>query len=621
MSAQTDQAKKPRQEIDSVTIRFAGDSGDGIQLTGSQFTAASAIAGNDLSTLPDFPAEIRAPAGSLAGVSGFQLQFASHDVFTPGDAPDVLVCMNPAALHTNLGLLKPGGTIIVNTDAFSKNNVKKAGWATDPLEDGTVDAWKVFKVPMESMTLEAIKDLNIPTRTAKMCKNFLALGIMYWLYDRPMDATVNFINGKFAAKRPELAEANTRLLKVGYHFGETAEMFPQNYVVPAAKIKPGTYRNIRGNDAVALGLVAAAQMAGLELFLGAYPITPASDVLHTLSNFKHFGVKTFQAEDEIAGVCAAIGAAFAGSLGVTLSSGPGIALKGEAIGLAHIVELPLVILNVQRGGPSTGLPTKTEQSDLMQALFGRNGEAPMPVIAAATPADAFETAFEAVRIALKYMTPVMLLSDGYIANGAEPWRIPDLSTLPAIDVKFHTDTENFQPYSRDEKTLARPWAIPGTVGLEHRVGGLEKSDGPGNVEYSPANHDKMCRLRKAKVDGITQDIPPTEVYGDQSGDVLVLGWGSTYGSIHGAVRAARGNGLSVGQVHLRYLNPLPPDLEETMGRFKRVLCPEINLGQLSYVLRATYLVDVKGYNRIEGLPFKIGDLLEAIEETAKEVNS
>ena len=606
-------AKKSRQELASVTIRFVGDSGDGIQLTGSQFASASAIAGNDLATLPDFPAEIRAPAGSLAGVSGFQLQFASYDVFTPGDRPDVLVCMNPAALQTNLGTLKPGGTLIINTDSFSANNLKKAGWAVDPLDDGTLDSWTVYKVPLESMTLEAISDLGLPTRTAKMCKNFLALGLMYWMFDRPMEETLNFIDRKFGAKKPVLAEANKRLLKAGWAFGETAEMFPGNYVVPKAIIAPGTYRNIRGNDSLAMGLVAAAQKSGLELFLGAYPITPASDVLHALSNYKHFGVKTFQAEDEIAGICAAIGAAFGGALAVTLSSGPGIALKGEAIGLATIVELPLVILNIQRGGPSTGLPTKTEQSDLMQAYFGRNGEAPIPIIAASTPADAFEAVYEAARIALKYMTPVMFLSDGYIANGAEPWKIPDVEDLAEIPVNFHTDTENFLPYSRDDKTLSRPWAIPGTPGLEHRVGGLEKSHEKGNVEYDPDNHDFMCRLRAEKVQRVQQDIPPTEILGEDSGDLLVLAWGSTYGAVVSAVRAAQAKGLSVSHAHLRYLNPLPPDLETIMRRFKKVLLPEINLGQLSFILRAKTLIDVKGFNQMKGQPFMVADLLEAIE--------
>ena len=607
-------AMKQSQPLESVTIRFVGDSGDGMQLTGTQFTAASAIAGNDLATLPDFPAEIRAPAGSLAGVSGFQIQFASHEIFTPGDVPDVLVCMNPAALQANLGNIKIGGAIVVNTDSFSAGNLRKAGWATNPLEDGTLDAWTVYRVPLESMTLETIKDLGLPTRTARMCKNFLALGLMYWMYSRPVDETLAFIDRKFGGKNPILAEANKRLLKTGWAFGETTEMFPSNYIVPAARIEPGTYRNIRGNDAIALGLVAAGQMSGLPIFLGAYPITPASDVLHAMANYKQFGVKTFQAEDEIAGICSAIGAAFAGSLGVTLSSGPGIALKGEAMGLAHIIELPLVVCNVQRGGPSTGLPTKTEQSDLLQAMFGRNGEAPMPIISASTPSDAFMAAYEAARIAVKYMTPVMLLSDGYIANGAEPWRIPELDSLPAFPVEYRTDKEGFQPYQRDETTLARPWAIPGTPGLEHRIGGLEKRDLTGNVEYDPANHELMCQLRAKKVQRITQEIPPIELLGESSGDLLVIGWGSTYGAIVSAVRAAHAKGLAVSHTHLRYLNPLPSDLEDVMRRFDKVLVPEINLGQLSFVLRAKTLIDVQGFNQMRGQPFKVADILNAIEE-------
>ncbi len=604
-----------------MTIRFVGDSGDGMQLTGSQFTSASAIAGNDVATLPDFPAEIRAPAGSLAGVSGFQIQFASYDIFTPGDKADVLVCMNPAALKTNLGAVTDTGTLIVNTDAFTKNNLKKAGYETNPLEDGSLNQWQVHQIPLESMTIETIKDLDLPTRTAKMCKNFLALGLMYWLYDRPMDNTLKFINNKFGPKNPVLAEANTRLLKAGWGYGETTEAFPGSYHVAPAKIAPGTYRNIRGNDALALGLVAASKLSGLELFLGAYPITPASDVLHAMSNYKHFGVKTFQAEDEIAGVCSAIGASFAGALAVTLSSGPGIALKGEALGLAHIVELPLVVLNIQRGGPSTGLPTKTEQSDLLQAMFGRNGEAPMPIIAPRSPGDAFMAAYEASRVALKYMTPVLVLSDGYIANGAEPWRIPVLEELPSIDVKFRTDPEGFLGYSRDETTLARPWAIPGTPGLEHRIGGLEKSDGPGNVSYDPSNHDYMCRIRTEKVQRVTADIEPIEVLGEQQGDLLVLGWGSTYGVLVSAVRAAQKKGLSVSHAHLRWLNPFPTDLEPLMRRFRRVLCPEINLGQLSLLLRAQTLIDVKGFNQVRGQPFKVEDVLEAIEAHVQEVQS
>ena len=615
----TQTVSKPRQNIDAVTVRFVGDSGDGMQLTGSQFTSASAMAGNDLATLPDFPAEIRAPAGTLAGVSGFQIQFSSSEVFTPGDQPDVLVCMNPAALKANLGVMRMGTTLIINEDAFNSTNLRKAGWDTNPLEDDTLEDWTVYKVPLESMTLDCISDLGLPNRTAKMCKNFMALGLMYWLYDRPMEETLRFIQTKFGAKKPVIAEANARVLKAGWAFGETCEMFPGNYVVPAAKIPPGTYRNIRGNDALSMGLVVAGQMSGLEIFVGAYPITPASDILHYLSGMKHFGIKTFQAEDEIAGVCAAIGASFAGSLGVTVSSGPGIALKGEALGLAHIAELPLVVCNVQRGGPSTGLPTKTEQSDLLQALFGRNGEAPMPVLAAATASDAFETAYEAARIAVKYMTPVMLLSDGYIANGAAPWKIPSIDSLTPFDKAYHKDPEGFLPYQRDEETLSRPWAIPGTPGLEHRIGGLEKSAGSGNVDYDPTNHDHMCRIRGEKVQAVQQEIPASELFGEDEGDVLVIGWGSTYGALHSATTAAQAKGLSVSHTHLRYLWPLPPDLVGIMKRFKRVLVPEINLGQLSMILRAETLIDVHAYNEVRGQPFKVSVILETIEKLAEGV--
>ena len=585
-----------------------------MQLTGAQFTSATAIAGNDLATLPDFPAEIRAPAGTLAGVSGFQIQFASTDVYTPGDAPDVLICMNPAALKANIQQVVPGGAIVLNTDSFSDNSLRKAGWDSNPLEDDTLSEWTVHEVPLESMTLEAIKDLGIPTRTAKMCKNFLALGIAYWLYNRPMDETLAFIDRKFSPKSPELAEANKRLLKAGWAYGETCEMFPTNFTVPKATLEPGTYRNIRGNDALAMGIVAAGQMSGLDVFVGAYPITPASDVLHALANYKEFGVYTFQAEDEIAGVCSAIGSAFAGGLAITLSSGPGIALKGEAIGLAHIVELPLVICNIQRGGPSTGLPTKTEQSDLLQALYGRNGEAPIAVLAARSASDAFETAYEACRLAVKYMTPVICLSDGYIGTGAEPWQLPELDKLPAFDVNFRTEAEGFQGYARDEKTLARSWAVPGTPGLEHRVGGLEKSNGSGNVDYDPTNHDTMCRLRAEKIQRIQQDIPPTEIAGEESGDLLVLGWGGTYGVLTAAVQTAQQRGHKVSHVHLRNLCPLPADLGDILGRFKYVLVPEINLGQLVKVIRSEYLIDAKGYNEIRGLPFKVQSLVQAIED-------
>ena len=531
----------------------------------------------------------------------------------------MLVCFNPAALKANLADVIPGGVIIVNTDAFSSNNLRKAGWDSNPLEDGTLSNWTVYKVPIESMTLECIKDLELPTRTARMCKNFLALGIMYWMYSRPIDETERFIKAKFTAKNPVLAEANLRLLKAGWNFGETCDLIPTNFIVPAAKIAPGTYRNIKGNPGLAMGIVAAGQLSGLEVFVGAYPITPASDVLHELAGYKHFGVKTFQAEDEIAGVCSAIGASFAGGLGITLSSGPGIALKGEAIGLAHIVELPLVICNIQRGGPSTGLPTKTEQSDLMQAFYGRNGEAPLPIIAAASPSDAFEAAYEACRVAVKYMTPVMLLSDGYIATGAEPWKIPSIDSLTPFEVNFHTETEGFEAYSRDETTLARPWATPGTAGLEHRVGGLEKHAGTGNVSYDPGNHDYMCRTRSEKVDRIQAEIPPTEILGEDSGDLLVIGWGGTKGVLVGATLSAQQKGTSVSHVHLRYINPLPADLEDIMRRFKRVMVAEINLGQLSKVLREKTLIDVQSFNQVRGQPFKVSAVLDAIENAVEDV--
>ena len=604
-----------RTELDAVTIRFAGDSGDGIQLTGDQFTSATAVAGNDLATLPDFPAEIRAPAGSLPGVSGFQIQFASYDVFTPGDEADVLVIMNAAALKTNLRALKPGGMLIVNTDGFGEVNLKKAGYAGNPLDDASLKGYAVYRVPIETLTVEATAGLDIASRVARTCKNFFALGLMYHMFDRPMEETLKFIQAKFAAKNPTIAEANRRVLQAGWSYADTAELFPASYRVPPARIVPGTYKNIRGNDAVALGIVAASVKSGLPAFLGAYPITPASDILHALSQYKHFGVKTFQAEDEIAGVCAAIGAAYAGALGVTLSSGPGVALKTEAMGLAHMIELPLVICNIQRGGPSTGLPTKTEQADLFQAVFGRNGETPLPVVSASTPADAFEAAYEACRIAVKFMTPVMFLSDGYIANGAEPWQIPDPDTLRPIDVSFRTNPEGYLAYARDPETLAREWVKPGTPGLEHRIGGLEKADKTGDISYDPDNHDFMVRTRAEKVARVANDMPPTPVLGDPDGDIVVVGWGSTYGSIEAAVRAVRGKGVRAAHVHLRYLNPLPNDLEGILRRYRRVLVPEINLGQLSFILRGRYLIDARGFNVVRGQPFKVSALVKAIEES------
>jgi 2-oxoglutarate ferredoxin oxidoreductase subunit alpha len=598
---------KRHEQRDSVVIRFAGDSGDGMQLTGMQFTTESALAGNDIGTLPDFPAEIRAPAGTLAGVSGFQVNFSSLEVYTPGDNPDVLVAMNPAALKVNIGDLNPGGILLVDRDGFDSGNLKKAGYAGNPLEDGSLGQYQVFVVDMTGMTLKVLEDLKLSNKVASRCKNFFALGLCSWLYNRPIEPTLKWIQDKFK-KTTELVEANSRVLKAGYHFGETAELFAVQYDVKPARIAAGTYRNVTGNTALALGLLAAANKAGLPLFLGSYPITPASDILHELAQYKNFGVYTFQAEDEIAGVCSALGASFGGGVGVTTSSGPGIALKQEAINLAVMVELPLVICNVQRGGPSTGLPTKTEQADLYQAIFGRNSDSPLPVLAAATPADCFAVAYEAVRIAIKYMTPVILLSDGYLANGAEPWRIPKFEDLPPIPVRFRTKIEGFFPYLRDPETLARPWVKPGTPGLEHRIGGIEKEDVTGNISYSPANHELMTLARARKVAAVVQDIPPTAIRGDQAGDLLVVGWGSTYGSIAAAVDEVRARGKKVSQVHLRYVNPLPADLGDILRRFSKVLVPELNMGQLLTILRATYLVDAVGLNKIQGQPFKISEI-------------
>jgi 2-oxoglutarate/2-oxoacid ferredoxin oxidoreductase subunit alpha len=605
---------KPVQVLDRVTIRFAGDSGDGMQLTGDRFTSETAAFGNDLSTLPDFPAEIRAPAGSIPGVSGFQLHFADHDILTPGDAPDVLVAMNPAALRANLGDLPKGATLILNVDAFTPRNLDKAGYATNPLEDGSLADYAVHEVKLTSMTLEALKDFDISKKEAERAKNMFALGLMSWLYHRPTEQTVAYLERKFAA-RPLIAKANVTAFKAGYHFGETTEAFAVSYEVKPARMRPGTYRNISGNLALSYGLIAASQLSGLPLFLGAYPITPASDILHELSKHKAFGVRTFQAEDEIAGVGAALGAAFGGSLGVTTSSGPGIALKAETIGLAVSLELPLLVIDIQRSGPSTGMPTKTEQADLLQVMFGRNGEAPVPVVAACTPSDCFHAALEAARIALKYRTPVVLLSDGYLANGSEPWLLPDVADLPEIKVEFATEPNHdgeFWPYLRDEDTLARPWAVPGTPGLEHRIGGLEKADGTGNISYDPDNHDHMVRLRAAKVAGIAADIAPLEVDDPEGARLLVLGWGSTYGPIGAAVRRVRAAGGKVAQAHLRHLNPFPANLGEVLGRYDRVLIPEMNLGQLRMLVRSQFLVDAIGYNRVRGLPFKAEELAEAI---------
>lgn len=602
------------EELDSVTIRFAGDSGDGMQLTGTQFTNTSAIVGNDISTLPDFPAEIRAPAGSLPGVSGFQLNFSNHDIRTPGDQPDVLVAMNPAALKVNIEDLESGGILIVNTDAFNENNLKKAGYTSNPLEDGTLAGYRLFKIAITTANRAALRgEVSIPPKEIDRCKNFWALGLMYWLYDRPLDPTMKWIGARFKNKT-ELIKANQTALKAGFAYAEAAELFTTHYRVKKAAIAPGKYRQITGNEATALGFVAASVLAKRPLFYASYPITPASDILHELSNRKNFGVKTFQAEDEIAAVCAAIGAAFAGQLGLTGTSGPGLALKSEAIGLAVMTELPLVIIDVQRGGPSTGLPTKTEQADLLQAMFGRNGECPVAIVAPATPGDCFHMAIEAFRIAVHHMVPVIYLSDGYLANGAEPWRLPRIEELPRIEVNLQTDPNGFAPYLRDPETLARPWAVPGTPGLEHRIGGIEKQDITGNVSYEPENHMHMVLTRAEKVARIADDIPEVEVFGEDEGRLLVIGWGSTHGSITSAVEEMQRRGKRVSSIHLRYLNPFPRNLERLLGRFDRVLVPELNMGQLVMLLRAKFLVPAISYPKVKGKPFKISELLARMEE-------
>jgi 2-oxoglutarate/2-oxoacid ferredoxin oxidoreductase subunit alpha len=607
---------KAVEQLEQVTIRFAGDSGDGMQLTGSQFTNETAALGNDLSTLPDFPAEIRAPAGSLPGVSGFQIHFADHDILTPGDQPDVLVAMNPAALKTNVGDLRAGGTLVLNRDAFNDRNLQKAGYGESPLDDGSLDAYNIHAIPLTSMTVEALKEIDgITSREAERSKNFFALGLMAWLYGRPVDVTLDFITTKFGA-RPELAEANTRAFRAGFHYGETSEDFVVQYEVRPAKLAPGTYRNITGNQALSLGLVAASVRSGLDLFLGAYPITPASGILEELARYKHFGVRTFQAEDEIAAVGAALGASFGGALGVTTSAGPGVVLKSETVGLAAALELPLVIVDVQRAGPSTGMPTKPEQADLLMVMFGRNSESPVPVLATATPGDCFETALEACRIALTYRTPVYLLSDAYLANGSEPWLLPDVDDLPDLHVEFASEPNaegRFLPYVRDPQTLARQWALPGTPGLEHRIGGLEKEDVTGNISYDPDNHDHMVRLRARKVAGIAAGIPELDVDDPKGASLLVLGWGGTYGSITAAVRRVRGAGGNVAHAHLRYLNPFPRNLGTVLERYDRVLIPEMNLGQLLKLVRAEFLVDAVGYNRVRGVPFRSSELADAIE--------
>ena len=605
-----------RELLENVVIRFAGDSGDGMQLTGGQFTRTAALVGNDLATLPDFPAEIRAPAGTTYGVSAYQLHFSSNDIYTPGDAPDVLVAMNPAALITNLSLLKRGGTIIINKDAFDRKNLELAGYAANPLDDDSLDGYEVIALPLTHGTLKAVEGLGLSNKEAGRCKNFYTLGLLYWMYNRPMEPTLEWIGTKFA-KMPEIAEANAKALKAGYNLGETAEIFNARYEVGAAQLPPGRYRNITGNQATALGMIAATQRTGLTGFLGTYPITPASDILHHVARYKNFGFITFQAEDEIAAIGSAIGASFGGSLPFTTTSGPGIALKSEGIGLAVMMELPVVVCNIQRAGPSTGMPTKTEQSDLMQALYGRNGEAPLPVIAPKTPGDCFWMMLEAARIATKYMTPVFFLSDGYIANGAEPWPIPKISDLPDMKVEFRTESDGFYPYSRNE-VEARPWAIPGTPGLEHRLGGLEKHHGDGGVSYDPENHEKMSRIRERKVANIARDIPPLEVYGDDEGDLLVLGWGSTYGAIRVGVDRMRARGVKVSQAHLQYLNPFPANTAEVLSKFKRVAIPELNLGQLSVIIRSTFMVDAIPWYKIQGLPFTAGEIALRIEETMKE---
>ena len=606
------------ENLEGVIIRFAGDSGDGMQLTGDRFTSETAMLGNDLATFPDFPAEIRAPAGSLPGVSGFQVHFADHDILTAGDRPDVLVAMNPAALRANVRDVPKGGTIIVDTDAFSDRTLQKAGYPANPLEDGTLGDYHLHEVALTSMTVGALKGIDgITSREAERSKNFFALGLMSWLYHRPTDGTIDFISKKFA-KRPEIVEANTRAFRAGWNYGETSEDFAVSYEVAPAPLKPGTYRQITGNAALSYGLIAAAQLARLPLFLGAYPITPASSILEDLAGRKEFGVVTFQAEDEIAAVGAAVGAAFGGALGVTASAGPGVVLKAETVGLAIALELPLVILDIQRAGPSTGMPTKPEQADLLMVLYGRNGESPVPVVAASTPSGCFDAAIEAARIALKYRTPVYLLSDAYLANGSEPWPIPDVSELPDISTTFaEANGEPFEPYRRDPDTLARPWAIPGTPGLEHRIGGLEKADVTGAISYDPDNHDLMVRLRAQKVAGIAADIPELSVDDpDGDADLLVIGWGSTYGPITAGVRRARREGISVAQAHLQYLNPLPRNTGDVLRRYPRVLVPEMNLGQLAMLLRAEFLVDAVSYTKVRGRPFTAHELEEAIATMA-----
>jgi len=604
--------EKEIRNLSEVTVRFAGDSGDGMQLTGSQFSDTTALVGNDLSTLPDYPAEIRAPSGTLYGVSGFQLHFGSSEVYTPGDRPDILIAMNPAAIKKNIAELKPGGIIIANTDSFDSKNLKLAGYKTNPLEDKSLDGFEIFPVPISSLTNKALEENLLGQKEKSRCKNFFALGLMYWLYDRPLKPTLNWIENKFK-KKPEYADANTKALSAGYSFGEITEVFTTRFRIKPAKLPSGVYRSISGNEATALGFLAASVKSKLPLFLGSYPITPASEILQYLSNYKEFGVKTFQAEDEIAGISSAIGAAFAGNLAITTTSGPGLALKTEAIGLAVMTELPLVIVNVQRGGPSTGLPTKTEQADLLQSIYGRHGESPVAVVAASTPSDCFDMALEASRLALKYMTPVILLTDGYLANGSEPWKIPHANELADINVKFRTEKEGFAPYLRDNN-LSRPWTKPGTPGLEHRIGGLEKANISGNVSYDPDNHDLMVRIREQKIKNIVNDIPDLKVDGDSEGELLVVGWGGTYGAITESVRNIRQQGYKVSQTHFKYLNPFPKNTADVLKRFKKILIPEINRGQLAKILRSEFLIPVIQFNVVRGLPLRTSDIEEKIKD-------
>lgn len=610
------ESHKEVHQIPSATVRFAGDSGDGMQLTGEQFTRTSALLGNDVSTFPDFPAEIRAPRGTLAGVSGFQVHFASTDIFTPGDTLDALVVMNPAALKTNLTDLRKGGVLIANSDSFEKKDYEMAGYDANPLDSEVLEhTYQLYRVPMTKIVREALKDVLSSTKEVDRCKNFFALGLVYWLYGRDMEPTLRFLNEKFATK-PEIIEANSKALKAGWNYGETTDAFASTYRVEKAKLPPGTYKNIMGNVAMTYGLMTAAHLSGKELFLGSYPITPASAILEELSKFKNYGVRTFQAEDEIAAICSAIGAAYGGHMAITTSSGPGIALKGEAIGLAIMLELPLLVINIQRGGPSTGLPTKTEQADLFQAIVGRNGESPMPVIAARSPADCFEVAQEAWRIATRFMTPVMVLSDGYIANGSEPWLIPDISKLPKIEIKHPGPVEageKFLPYRRDD-LLSRPWALPGTKGLMHRIGGLEKQDITGNVNYEPENHQHMVHTRAKKVENVATQIPLQEIEGPPTGDLLVLSWGGTYGACKTAVETCLEDGLAVAHCHLRWLNPFPRNLEKILRSYKKVLVPELNMGQLRTFIRAKYLIDAQGFNKVKGRPFAVQELVSEIRK-------